>query len=62
MMVYFSRPVRKMFELCSGTRVTRLGEFSPIVQLFTLGIFLKIEEVAQIYGLIFFTVKIIYKI
>jgi hypothetical protein len=35
-------------------RVTRLGEFSPIGRLFTLGCVRKITEVAQIYGLHFF--------
>jgi hypothetical protein len=34
-------------------RVTRLGEFSPIGWLFTLGSFLKMTKVAQIYGLHF---------
>jgi hypothetical protein len=31
-----------------GFRVTRLGEFSPIGRLFTLGTFLKITKVAHI--------------
>jgi hypothetical protein len=31
--------------------VTRLGEFSPIGRLFTVGCVLKIAEVAQIFGL-----------
>jgi hypothetical protein len=35
----------------------RLGEFSPIVQLFSLGSFLKITEVAQIFGDFFSTEK-----
>jgi hypothetical protein len=39
-------------------RVTRFGEFSPIDQLFTLGSYLKITEIAQIVGLcIFFSRK-----
>jgi hypothetical protein len=40
-----------------GTRVTRLGEFSPIGWLFTFGTFVKITEVAQIIGLLFFHTK-----
>jgi hypothetical protein len=34
-------------------RVTRLGEFSPLGQLFTLSSFSKITEVAQTFGLLF---------
>jgi hypothetical protein len=34
---------------CYKIRVTRLGEFSPIGQLFSLGSFLKIPEVAHIF-------------
>jgi hypothetical protein len=34
-------------------RVTRLGEFSPIGQLFTLDTFKKILDVSQIFGLLF---------
>jgi hypothetical protein len=34
----------------SADRVTRLGEFSPIRRLFTLGRFSKMTEVAQIIG------------
>jgi hypothetical protein len=33
-----------------------LGEFSPIVRLFTLGSFLKITKVAKMFGQLFFTV------
>jgi hypothetical protein len=33
--------------------MTRFGEFSPIVRLFTLGSFLKLKEAAQIFGLLF---------
>jgi hypothetical protein len=36
-----------------STRATRLGEFSPIGRLFTLGSFLKIAQVAHILGLLF---------
>jgi hypothetical protein len=35
-------------------RMTRLGEFLPKGRLFTLGIFIKITEVAQNCGLLFF--------
>jgi hypothetical protein len=42
-----------------SSRVTRLGEFSPIGQPFTLGGFLKIAQVAKIFGLLFPTVKVI---
>jgi hypothetical protein len=44
---------------CSGTRVTSLGDFSPIGWLFTLGSFFqKLQNyigkyLAQIYGLLF---------
>jgi hypothetical protein len=38
-------------------RVTRLGEFSPIGRLFTLGSFEKNKEIEQIIGLPFSTVK-----
>jgi hypothetical protein len=40
---------------CTGTRVTRLCEFSPVGRVFTLGSFLKITEVAQILGQLFYT-------
>jgi hypothetical protein len=36
----------------AAARVTRLGEFSPIWHLFSLGSYLKILEVAQILGLL----------
>jgi hypothetical protein len=39
-------------------RVTRLGEFSPVGRL--LGSFVKITEIAQIMGLLFSTVKVVY--
>jgi hypothetical protein len=35
-------------------RVTRFGEISPIGRLFTFSSFLKLTEVAQIFGLLFF--------
>jgi hypothetical protein len=41
-----------------GARVTRLGDFSPIGRLFTLGLFTKITKVAQMFGLIFTTAKV----
>jgi hypothetical protein len=41
-------------KVCPMTRVTRLGEFLPFWQLFTLCRFLKIKEEAQAYGLLFF--------
>jgi hypothetical protein len=47
-------------ELWLMNRVTRLGEFSPNGWLFTLGCFLKISEVAHIFGFLFSTVKVIY--
>jgi hypothetical protein len=43
-----------------AVRVTRLGEFSPLGRLFTLCSFLKITKVAQILGLPFSTVKVMY--
>jgi hypothetical protein len=42
------------------TRVTCLGEFSPIGSLFTLGSFMKITEIAQLFWLLFLSVKITY--
>jgi hypothetical protein len=45
----------------SDTRVTRLGEFSPIGWLITLGSFFLITEVAKIFGLLFSTVKVRYQ-
>jgi hypothetical protein len=45
----------------SGIRVTRLGEFSPIGLLFSLGSLLKITEVAQHSGLLFSSFQFIYK-
>jgi hypothetical protein len=38
--------------------VTKLGDFYLLGKLFSLGIFLKITEVAQICGLLFLAVKI----
>jgi hypothetical protein len=38
------------------TRVTRLGEFSPIERLCTMGRFSRIAEVAKKFGLLFSTV------
>jgi hypothetical protein len=58
-----SEPIRsKTFALLFSfeTRVTRLGEFSPIGWLFTLGSFLKMTEVAQIFGLLFPNVSATY--
>jgi hypothetical protein len=43
-----------------GPEVTRSGEFSPIVCLFTKCRFLYITEVAQIVWLQFLTVKLMY--
>jgi hypothetical protein len=40
--------------------VTRLGEFSPIGWLFTLGSFTKITELAQISGLLFPNIPVMY--
>jgi hypothetical protein len=42
------------------SRVTSLGEFSPIRQLLTLGTFLKMAELAQIFGLPYSKLKIMY--
>jgi hypothetical protein len=42
-------------------RVTRLGEFSPIGRLFSLGSLLKITEVAQHSGLLFSSFQFLYK-
>jgi hypothetical protein len=41
-------------------RVTRLGEFSFIGQLFILGCVLKIKEVAQIFGPLFSAVPVMH--
>jgi hypothetical protein len=41
-------------------RVDRLGEFSPIGSLFTLGCFMKSTEIAQIVCLLFSTVKVMH--
>jgi hypothetical protein len=41
-------------------RVTRLGEFSLTGRLFTLGSFQKMAEVAQIFRLLYFTVKVMH--
>jgi hypothetical protein len=50
---------RKTISCCNiGDRVTRLGEFLPVVRLFSLGSFFKITEVAQIFGLLFSMVKL----
>jgi hypothetical protein len=46
-------------ELLLASRVTTLGEFSPSVRLLTLGIFLKIKEVAKIYAPLLFKAEII---
>jgi hypothetical protein len=53
--LFFYVSVRKVFMRAQGpgARVTRLGEFSPIGRLFASGIFLKITEVVQIFGLLF---------
>jgi hypothetical protein len=40
-----------------AVRMARLGEFSPMGQLFTLGSFEKITETAQIIWLLFSTGK-----
>jgi hypothetical protein len=40
-------------------KVTRLGEFSPFGRLFTLGRFVKITDVAHIFGLHFSAVVLI---
>jgi hypothetical protein len=48
-----STRLEKSTEKSNGTRVTRLGEFSPIGWLFYFGNFLKITEVAQIFALDF---------
>jgi hypothetical protein len=44
-------------ELSFPNRVTRLGEFSPIGWLFLLGSYLRITEVAHIFGLLYSSVK-----
>jgi hypothetical protein len=41
-------------------RVARLGESWPLGRLLPLGSFLKITEVAQIFVLLFSTVKVMY--
>jgi hypothetical protein len=45
-----------------GSRVTRLGEFSPIRQLFTLGNFKTITEVAQMFGLLSSVEKVVFRL
>jgi hypothetical protein len=42
-------------------RVTTMGEFSPNELMLTVGRFSKIREVAQIFGLLFSTVKAMYQ-
>jgi hypothetical protein len=42
------------------SRVTRLGEFSPIGQFFTLASVLKITVVVQIFEMLFSTVPAMY--
>jgi hypothetical protein len=51
---------QRRLELWVVSRVARLGEFSPIGSLFTLGNFVKIAEVAPIIGLLFYTVKVMF--
>jgi hypothetical protein len=46
--------------ICVATRVTRLGEFSPIGRLFTLGSVMKITEVAKHFGLLIKTETVMY--
>jgi hypothetical protein len=43
-------------------RVTRLAEFSPIGHLFTWGSFCKIAEIAQILGLLFTKVQLMFQL
>jgi hypothetical protein len=43
-------------------RVTRLGEFSPIVLLFTLDTFLNFTEEAQTFGRLFLHYKLCVKL
>jgi hypothetical protein len=40
--------------------LTRLGKFFPIRRFFTSGIFLKITEEAQIFGLLISTEKVLF--
>jgi hypothetical protein len=40
-------------------RVATLGEFAPIIRLYTAGSFLKITEAAQLFGLLFTTVRVL---
>jgi hypothetical protein len=42
--------------------VTRLGEYSPNWEVFTLDSLLKITEMAHILGLLFHTVRVLHKI
>jgi hypothetical protein len=46
-MFAFWDPNDKVGKLMTVIRVTRLGEFSPIGSLFTLGSFMKITEIAK---------------
>jgi hypothetical protein len=60
---YFCRDKTSIFLFLlsyTTTRVTRLGEFSPVGRLITLVIFVKMTEIAQIIGLHFSTVKVAY--
>jgi hypothetical protein len=47
------KQLKSPFAQQQRSRVTRLGKFSPLGQLFTLGIVLKITEVAQFLGYFF---------
>jgi hypothetical protein len=42
------------------SRVTRLGEISPIGRLFSLGSFMKMTEVVQIFMLLFYMGNVLY--
>jgi hypothetical protein len=54
-------PKKFSLHLFSVSRVTRLGDFSPLGQLLTLGnFFMKIKQLAQVCALLISEVKIVY--
>jgi hypothetical protein len=57
--VRFAR--KRRHRICYKSRLTRCGEFPPFEWLFTLGSFF-IAEVAQMFGLLFSTVKYSYRL
>jgi hypothetical protein len=54
-----SVPLRRGYGSPDQTRVTRLGEFSPIARLFSLGSFMKHTVAAHIFWLLFSKAKVV---